>query len=541
MRRGLPYVILLAGVGVVACGSAFTQDPGDDNNDGGSTSTEAGGDDGAGDEPGMLVTPEAGSVDAPDTVDASEGGDEATREDAADEDTVTDMDVVVPPMDATTPIDASIPDTSTPIDVYVPPPTDACTSEVADETTGYFVTPGGAASSCGSRSVPCGSVQTAITLAHQYGKPYVYVNTGTYTEQLTLGSNVTVQGGWIDQGGLWSRDCGGGNAADVQIVAPSTTNTTVVASGVSGAVLDTLSIASKAESAVGTSESIYGVMATNGAALTLQNVSIAVVGAGVGSVGSTGTPGTGSVACTTPGDMATGGTGSPGSAGVSGSYAAAGYSDGVAAGTGGTASPGDNGAAGGAPLTATCIGCFPEACPPGDPSCGHLCTVSMSSVTGTSSGSPGCGGNGGGGGSGGSGGGSSIAVYAWNSVVAITAGSLEAGAGGQGGPGGAGAMGAVGSTGQMGTGSCTNNVCHPTTGCAAGTITPLGGSAGGQGGTGGTGGVGGGGAGGDSYAWYAGGGASVTTDGATTLMNGSGGTGGAGGNTGPNGTAAAHN
>jgi hypothetical protein len=538
MRRALPYLFLVAGVGV-ACGNAFTEDGGGDDAGGNDASTiDGAGDDGSGDDQGIVV-PDAGH----DAAHPKDGGADQASDDAAD-DVVDDTTTVG--MDATQLPDAT-PDVetidATPLmDVSVPPTPDACASEIADETTGYFVAAGGASSSCGSRAVPCGSVQTAVSLAAQFGKPNVYVAAGTYTEQLTLSSHVTVQGGWVDQGSVWSRDCGAANAADVQIDAPSTAAVTVVANGVIGVVLDTLTINSKPESAVGAGESVYGIMATNGAQLSLVNVAVSVVAAGAGGGGGVGSPGSGVTICTTPSDGNAGGPGAGGVPGAAGSYGASGFSTGSAGGTGSTGIVGDNGTAGGSGVSASCTVCTSSECPPPNniPSC-HLCqSPTPTPKTGTN-GTPGCGGNGGQGGTGGSGGGSSVGVYAWASTVEIAQSKLRAGNGGAGGPGGGGGAGVGGSNGAPGSGTCGSGACTGTTMCGTTMSTDLGGSAGGTGGSGGSGGAGGGGAGGDSFAWYAAGGGTVTADGSTSLSNGNGGQGGSGGHSGPAGTGAQHN
>jgi hypothetical protein len=529
MRRALPYFFLMASVSM-ACGSAFTEDDSTDSgSDGSSSTSDSSGDDDAPDDQ-TLITPEAGP---------NQDGGDAAPTDAAEDATTQGVDATLPDAspDVSPPMDAmAAMDTSTPVDTG-PPPTDACTGEIADEATGVFVVPGGATSNCGSRATPCGSVQTAVTSASQNGLANVYLSVGTYTEQVTLASNVAIQGGWDTSGSVWTRDCGSGNNVDAIIQAPTNENITIVANGVTGATLDTVTISSKAESAVGVGESVYGIMATNGSTLALINVSVSVVGAGAGAGGSIGTGASGVVACTTAGNppMAQGAPGSPGLAGGAGGYSSTGYTAGGVGGMGGTASPGNNGSAGVAAAPAVCEEPTYGTCPPQDPSCTPPCTISDKSFPVTA-GSFGCGGNGGGGGSGGAGGGSSIALYVWGATATATGGSLAAGVGGNGGPAGGGGTGAMGSAGVASTSACTSESCN---GVAGNSVQHVG-TAGSVGGTGGTGGAGGGGAGGDSYAWYAGGGGSVSTSN-TALSHGTGGQGGSGGNAGPAGTGAPHN
>src|SRR5579883_2402045 len=139
---------------------------------------------------------------------------------------------------------------------------DGCAGQQPDPN-GVFVSKGGQASGCGSETTPCTSIQTALTLAAMNGKTFVYVDTGTYTEQLTLpGAGITVQGGWTDLGGTWTRQCGASRASSVVVQAPGGVNTTVVAQYAGSATLDTLSIQSEPQAAVAAGESVYGVFAT---------------------------------------------------------------------------------------------------------------------------------------------------------------------------------------------------------------------------------------------------------------------------------------
>ncbi len=91
MRRALPYLFLVAGIGV-ACGNAVSQGDGSDPADGGPSATDSGDEDTG--EAGQIVVPDGGKAD---------GGHDAASADAADDTTVMDLDATTPPMDVSVP------------------------------------------------------------------------------------------------------------------------------------------------------------------------------------------------------------------------------------------------------------------------------------------------------------------------------------------------------------------------------------------------------------------------------------------------------
>jgi len=386
-----------------------------------------------------------------------------------------------------------------------------CTSQVVDAGHAVFVAAGGsdAGGTCGAITAPCGSVQLGIDRANVMGVgTIVYVAAGTYTESVSLVAGVTVQGGWdYESDGGWAPVCTGNPAQAVVIAAPSNANVTVQATDIGGAaLLQTLTIASMAQSAVQPGESIYGIVATGSTTLALDDVVVSVVGGGGGSTGMPGDGGAPAVgSCTTAGTGSSGPGGSVGPASDGGTFSVAGYAAGEGL-TGTAGMGGDNGTAGGSPLCADCVSTT---------SCGALsCSITSTTLMCGAPGMPGCGGGGGAPGAGGTGGGSSIALFVWGATVNCAATSLTAGNGGPGGAGGAGGNGGTGSAGQAGAGmgTCNTTVAGSCLGgCVDGTPVALdGGDAGGTGGPGGAGGPGGGGAGGWSCAYYQGPGGQVS-------------------------------
>lgn len=520
-------VSVALGAFVAACGGDFGAAA---NDDGGSPSTDgdAPGADARADHDGLKVdgqAPDGGSADAT-TADTG----------VNDTGTVLDTGTVV---DAGTIKDTGIVvDTGVIVDTGVDvDQRDACTLAQPNPNVGVFASPGGQSSACGSAAIPCNSIQTAINLAQSSGKSIVYVDHGTYTESLTLVSGIQIQGGWLDVGGSWSRQCGPTNAAGTVVKAPSNANKTIVASSVTGVTIDTLTVASKDAASVGTSESIYGIFSTS-SNLALVNVVVSVVGAGAGQTGGGGGSGSsGGTGCSV-GD-GVGGAAGGGGAVATGTFGPSGYSPGNG-GTGGAGMTGHNGTASSPAFTCVngvqCVENFAS------DGCQDPLPVTQSCGT---AGTSGCGGQPGTGSSGGTGGGSSVAVYVWGGSVTSAQGAFDSGSGGNGGSAGSPGGGGSGGTGTAGgngfrvitsckivnTSQCTNNAT------AAGGVA---GGPGGPGGIGGTGGAGGGGAGGYAYSYYTGGGASVSPSGTTFLFGAAGG-GGNGGNAGPSGVAAQHN
>jgi hypothetical protein len=423
---------------------------------------------------------------------------------------------------------------------------DGCSAQMPDYAHGVFVSLGGQPSACGSPSVPCTSIQTAITLAAANGKAWVYVDSGTYVEQLTLpGAGITVQGGWTDLGGNWSRQCASNRASSVVVQAPNADSATVLASYTGSASLDTLTIQSKPQNAVAAGETIYGVFATGASTtLTLGDVDVNVVQGGDGTTGPGGGQGQAgaTTGCNPPATGSMGGNGTPGPGGTT-SYDLQGFhrGDGQAGGSG---IDGGNGTAATNPPScvnqcSTCncdVPCEGGVMP-------YCCDTVNKQVCGAA-GLAGCGGKGGGGGQGGVGGGASIGVLAWDATVTIDTGNYTTGNGGTGGNGGAGAGGGAGASAP---GFTTQMVmftgCHDVmNNCIFLNGDVISGSGGGMGGSGGAGSGGGGGAGGDSYCYYSGGAAKVNASG-WSCMPGLAGKGGnqGGSNQGANGNAGMHN
>ena len=379
-----------------------------------------------------------------------------------------------------------------------------------DDSAGVYVTPTGTdATGCGaSRAAPCQSLAGALASTSYYsGRNIVFVGAGTYVETVTPPAGVTVMGGWQVNGSTWSFDCGPHPEADVIVRAPTTSNMTLIADGVGGAVtVSTLTIESKAT--VGAGESLYGVFARGSTtALTLTNVAVTMSTAGEGQTPTQAGSGSAPPSTCSAGDGASATTvGAAGAGANIGTFSSSGYTP-AQGGMGASGGAGDNGMAAPTPTPVSYSSCT-----------GTACTNSSASCTGQQ-GSNGCGGGGGTGGTGGGGGGSSIALFAFDASVTVDGGSYTAGYGGDGGAGGAGGGGTGGSNGAAGkAATCTSSTCQGLL-CLGNipldNITASGGAAGGAGGTGSAGGAGGGGAGGDSYAIITGGGATA----ALVLMN----------------------
>ncbi len=464
---------------------------------------------------------------------APEGGPDAAG------DSAIDADAASPDVGSST--DANLEDSS-PVDASLPTPDvvtapDGCAPTAPDENVAVFVASGGAKTNCGTEAAPCGSIQTAVGVAQTTSKSWVYLADGAYTESVTLGTGISLRGGWIASSGSWVQDCSAHAASNVTLQAPGGASTTVLAKSAGAVALDTLTVFSVDQVSVPASGSVYGIVATGTTALTLNDVLVTTAAAGAGAPGTGAAAGSPGTNCTGTSDGASAAPGGPGSGAPAGSFA----SDGYHAMAGGSGLAGAAGNPGTAPTAPTCVGilgCTYVAS-------AHTCQAPSEQSCGTS-GSAGCGGSPAQPGSGGDGGGSSIPLFVWGASVTANGGALTAGAGGNGGDGSPSAGGGAGTPGQAGKAGPSNiGLCSYSgsgTLCTVGDVSP-GGTAGGAGGTGGKGassGEGGGGAGGDSYAWYAGGGGSVTTSG-TTLAYGAAGSGGSGTNRGAPGVAADHN
>ncbi len=416
------------------------------------------------------------------------------------------------PVDATQPVDVTEPmDVQPPVDASLdvgPPPACTCgtTCPALASANATFVsaTLSSGATGCGAITAPCPTIAAGLAAASANGAPLVYVDEGTYTENVTLPSGIVLRGGWQDLGTGWAQSCAADPSSLAVIVAPATSNVTITANGVTAG-LDTLTVKSKATANAG--ESLYGVFAY-GANLSLTAVDIVVAAGGNGAPGGTGTaPSNGPTPPCAAGGGASPGSGSSGAPGVA-AYSGTGYTP----GTGATGAPGAAGEDGtGAATTCELSGAGPTHCTNGPCDSGAECVCNTVGASG-------CGGPGGGPGTGGGGGGASIGIFAWGSDVQVEGGSLSAGNGGNGGEAGTGTAGAsswpssAGGTGSSASyqGDCVagGTAPHLTCDCTPETI-PAGGP-GGNGARGAQGGNGGCGSGGDSYGYYAGSAATVT-------------------------------
>jgi hypothetical protein len=388
-----------------------------------------------------------------------------------------------------------------------------------DVTNGTFVSPSSVTTGCGSIGAPCGTIASGIQAAKNDGKTIIYLAAGTYAEQVTVPSGMTIQGGWTYEGsGQWSMAvCTGiGDPSMLAVIQTTSGGITVSATSVT-ATLDTLTVKNAATATAG--QSLYGIFASGTTNLTLNAVEVSVA------AGGNGAPSTAlGAAPTAPGPSCTPGDGNPATTkGANGgslasSYSNAGFTPGAGApGVAGAA--GDNGAAGGSPKTANneqCTG-------------GEDCSPNGQITTGNP-GTNGCGGPGGAPGLGGGGGGASIALFVTQATVNVVGGKLGSGNGGSGGVGANGGAAPATWTYQNGQAGGSTNVptcrtqiismvqaCFNTS-----TAEDLGGAAGGAGGAGSAGGNGGTGTGGDSYSYYllAGSGGSVTSSGSPAMTNG---------------------
>jgi hypothetical protein len=428
------------------------------------------------------------------------------------------------PSDAPTGFDAGDPD------VIIAPVPDGGCGEVADSAKGAFVSknttnPGTA--DC-TPQAPCPTITQGIAWAQKNARPFVYVEKGTYVEQVKLVGGVTVRGGWLrDAQGQWLVICDGtARVSSVVIQAPDAEFITVLADNLSGgkAGLDTLFIQPHAAAAQ-PGQSFYGVFIRGASSVVdMYEVGLGVKSAGNGSPGSPGSPGAGAGSCSTPGGPAA----SPGGAGAGGqlgTFDTNGYTpgDGKQGGTG-TAGPNGTAVAPQCSDAGACADCIVQQPDPGLP---RVCdTTNPTQVCGTAA-VIGCGSAGGGGGVPGKGGGSSVALYVWGGTANIRWSSLTAGSGGSGGQGGGGGSPGTPSTAVQGDGGKCYSPSNPT--CATSLVdcrpigaiyTPIPGGTATNGAPGGTGGPGGGGAGGSTYVYYTGGGGAVNVVEKVTLQTG---------------------
>ena len=412
-----------------------------------------------------------------------------------------------------------------------------CPEVLPDDATGVYVGPAGTIDvSCGTRAMPCKTVNVGITHAVAASKAKVYVLRGTYVERVALAAGVEVIGGWDVPAGStkWRRTCV--TPGEIVVLrAPPAQNVTVEARDLGGeATLSLVRVESKVAAQVTAGESLYGVVAVgSGTTLVMNDVHVEVGAAGAGtSPPKAATGAAGALSCSA-------GAGGPGAAGTAGAGAPFGAFDSTgytpassAAGNLGTA--GNNGLPGGAGACITCGTCdtFLNGCaflPDPVQTCGK-------------DGQPGCAGGPGAVGAAATGGGSSIGVYVWNATVTVNGGTIKSGDAGSGGASGAGGNGGAPSAPAAGAASdaCVTACALGAAACIQTTAKAAGGVAGGAAGLGGAGGNGGGGGGGSSFALYSGGVGIVNQSGPTLGHGKAGAGGGVGAAAGASGAAADH-
>ena len=405
----------------------------------------------------------------------------------------------------------------------------ACSARVVDDVNGVFVAPSGADDlACGTRQLPCHSLQMGLTQAGTLGKSIVYAAAGTYVESVSLTGGLSMEGAWGIDGLTWSPRCDldAGGASVVQ--APPGQNVTITADSLNGAAtLRLLAIESQpAPSAGMPAQSLYGVVARGTTTtLTLDQVVLNVASGADGVAGARGDPGAPAQGTGCPAANDAGTPGNGGTAATGGQFGSGGYTPGDGQ-QGSTGATGPVGAAGSAGACKTgCGQCLDTV---------HCAYTSESEMVCGAQGQGGCGGSGGIGGGGGGGGGSSIALYVWDALVTCVDTVFVSGNGGAGAPGGAGGDGGAPTSGAAGAPASCETGCsfQCDAGCSSGptcviaTQSAGGGAAGATGQPGVTGEPGGSGAGGWSCGYYAGGSGLVTVLGASTFSVGDAGTGG---------------
>src|SRR5262249_13989424 len=143
---------------------------------------------------------------------------------------------------------------------------------------GVFVSSAVAASGDGSSALPLKTVAEGLALASAAQKVNIYLDQGTYPEQLKLTaqhSGIAVQGGFRRVGAAWERDCS--NNAPLKAVIASPTNVGVSVTSLSKrSALRHLSVFTKATGDVAANQagqSCYGVVVTgDGTAFALEDV-----------------------------------------------------------------------------------------------------------------------------------------------------------------------------------------------------------------------------------------------------------------------------
>ena len=210
-----------------------------------------------------------------------------------------------------------------------------------DTVNRAFVAAGGNDGTGCTAAAPCATLTAALAT----GKSVIYLDEGTYSGELTLGSSVTIHGGWTNAGGGNWNNCTQGTTTLQQ----TNGDRVVEASGSGTWALDWLTIENQTTAAAG--QTLYGIFQSGGA-LSLNNVSVSVAGGGSGTpYGTAAANGTAALAagsCSGNGnDGAAGSTGGPGGAGPNGTLGATGY----VAGNGGPGAAGGSGHDGSLPTT----------------------------------------------------------------------------------------------------------------------------------------------------------------------------------------------
>jgi hypothetical protein len=393
-----------------------------------------------------------------------------------------------------------------------------------DTSIGIFVAKGGTDNgSCGSEDHPCLTIGYALGIASgTTAITTVYVATGIYNETVALKPGITIEGGWVDVGGVWDRVCSVSDPAQAAVITGSS-EITIQAEDLNAlkpgaATLRFLNIDAKTPDP---GKSLYGIYAGGVTELLLDNVILNIGDAGDGKDGDAGMAGV----SPPNGDCTPGNGVSPEAGGAPGGPADPPIltDGGIITQTGDPGTPGSAGNNGPLGAAGGCVGCK------------NCVAVTNCNTTATPScgteGNAGCAGGAGSGGFPGQSGGSSIGIFAWGPKVVVTVigGKIATGFGGRGGaggPAGAGGIGSLGFAGDAGP-SCLvscSTACLGTNTSGAGT-----GGEGSKGGNGSSGGLGGGGAGGDSFAIVLGADASVLVDGGVDLKPGHGGASASGG------------
>lgn len=375
--------------------------------------------------------------------------------------------------------------------------TDPCHAGAPDEARGTFVSPDGSdVEDCGSADAPCQTISLAITRAQDSNKDTVYIARGTYAEQITLHTAISLFGGYTVNSGVWNRACSG--LADTTLV--NSPNAIALLAGFSGvAQVRGLTLSTKDRDG-DDGESRYGVYASGAnTRLTFADVAIRARDANHGHVGAPG--GTLASAVCDAGDGQDGVAAEPTLTTIPGAFTEYGFIP----GTGATGYPGSQGQGGvaGTPTEYNCTSCSLQwtCIYSGGYGCYQYDNICVGTGTGyqtAAGGANGCGGAPGDGGVGGGGGGASVGIFAWQAkvdlsddVVVLTS---DGGDGAQGGSGGQGAAGSAGGVGEV-------VACNPGLGCSSGPCSDqFQGGTGSTGGSGSNGGAGGGGAGGWSVA-----------------------------------------